>query len=84
MDAYLAKTQIGGVQEESSATSLSKEEKKAKEDKIKSYLDEYNRVNRPESLAEIYKRVCYPSFSFIEIDESGRKVTNNRQGYLFA
>ena len=57
LEAYLAKTQIGGVQEEP-VTSLSKEEKKAKEDRIKSYLDDYNRVNRPESLAEIYKRVC--------------------------
>lgn len=36
---------------------MNKEEKKAKEDQIRAYLDEYNRQNRPESLAEIYKRV---------------------------
>lgn len=50
---------------------LSKDEKSDKERRVKEYLEEYDRVNRPESLASIYKRVeigeeCH-------VDEGGRK-----------
>lgn len=61
-------------------TALSKDEKSEKEKRVKEYLEEYDRVNRPESLASIYKRVevareCH-------VDEGGRKGGTDKRHVL--
>ena len=68
LNEYLAKNQIGGVMEENV---VSKDEKSEKEKRVKEYLEEYDRVNRPESLASIYKRVGVESGCIV--DEGGRE-----------
>ena len=50
---------------------VSKDEKSEKEKRVKEYLEEYDRVNRPESLASIYKRVGVESGC--NVDEGGRE-----------
>lgn len=78
LNEYLAKNQIGGVMEENV---VSKDEKSEKEKRVKEYLEEYDRVNRPESLASIYKRVGVESG--YNVDEGGREGGSD-QRHVFA
>ncbi|KNB42954.1 hypothetical protein JH06_3225 [Blastocystis sp. subtype 4] len=57
---YLAKTQVGGVEEEISSSNQSNDDKQKR---VKEYLEEYDQQYRPESLASIYKRVSIHSNS---------------------